>query len=52
MDYLFPNVEAALDKGAANLDGTNLIMQLGSNDVDELDSCIRVTTRRYPNLGG
>ena len=52
-DDLLPDVESALDKRlGGERDYHNLVLQLGSNDVDKLDACVRVAARKFPNLRG
>ena len=51
VDDLLPNVESALEKRlGGEEEDANLILQLGSNDVDKLDTCVRVATQKFPNL--
>ena len=48
---LLPNTEVALNKRlVGEEDDTNLILQLGSNDVDKLHNCVHVASKHYHNL--
>lgn len=48
---LLPNTEASLNKRLeGEEDETNLILQLGSNDIDKLHDCVRVASKHYHHL--
>ena len=51
VDDLLPNIEKALHKRLdGEQDDTNLVLQLGSNDPDKLESCVRAAHMNFPNL--
>ena len=51
VDDLLPNIEASLHKRLdGEQDDSNLVLQLGSNDVDKLKKCVRIASSNYPNL--
>lgn len=51
VDDLLPNIGGSLKKRLdGEQDDDNLILQLGSNDVDKLDRCIKVAANNFPNL--
>lgn len=51
VDDLLPNIEASLHKRLdGEQDDSNLVLQLGSNDVDKLAKCVRIASSNYPNL--
>lgn len=51
VDDLLPDIEEALEKRLGREKSSdNLVLQLGSNDVNKIDSCVRVATRNHPNL--
>jgi len=51
VDDLLPNIEASLHKRLhGERDDSNLVLQLGSNDVNKIDKCVRIASKNYPNL--
>ncbi|KAL7526066.1 hypothetical protein ACHAXR_002915, partial [Thalassiosira sp. AJA248-18] len=51
VDDLLPNIENSLEKRlGGEEDDTNLILQLGSNDPNKLDSCVRSAAEHFPSL--
>jgi len=51
VDDLLPNIEASLHKRLdGEQDDSNLVLQLGSNDVNKLAKCVRIASSSYPNL--
>ena len=51
VDDLLPNIEASLHKRLdGEQDDSNLVLQLGSNDVEKLHKCVRIASSNYPNL--
>ena len=51
VDDLLPNIEKALHKRLdGEQDDKNLVLQLGSNDPDKLESCVRAADMSFSNL--
>lgn len=53
VDDLIPDVEHSLEKRlGGEEEENNLILQLGSNDVHNLEQCVKVATHHFPDLKG